>query len=168
MKTIFTTLAMLALSISLAFAQEAVDEGETGLALPRFVALRFNQVNARSGQGTRYPIEWVYRQQFAPVEVIAEFEIWRKIKDWQGSESWVHKTNLVGKRHVRVIAPGENNVYAKDDYKAKVIAKVEDEVVGEIKKCPVDNSFCLIKFGNITGWLPRQNLYGIYPDEIID
>ena len=104
----------------------------------------------------------------APVEIIAEFELWRKIKDWQGSESWVHKSMLSGKRSVKVITPGENNVYAKDDFKAKIIAKVEDEVVGEIEKCPVNNSFCKIKFASITGWVPRQNLYGIYPEEIID
>ena len=144
------------------------DEGETGLTIPRFVSLRSNHINARSGPGARYPIEWVYMQKSAPVEIIAEFELWRKIKDWQGSESWVHKSMLSGKRSVKVITPGENNVYAKDDFKAKIIAKVEDEVVGEIEKCPVNNSFCKIKFASITGWVPRQNLYGIYPEEIID
>lgn len=170
MKRLLATLAVLLLSAFAAFAQDAADESEseTGLALPRFVVLRFGHVNARSGPGTRYPIEWVYRQQYAPAEIIAEFEDWRKIKDWQGSESWVHKTNVAGKRYVKIITPGENNIYAKDDYKSKVIARVEDEAIGEIKKCPVKTSFCLIKFGNITGWLPRQNLYGIYPDEIID
>ena len=108
------------------------------------------------------------KEKNAPIEIIAEFEDWRKIKDWQRSEAWVHKNGLTGKRFVKIVSPGENNIYAKDDYKAKVIAKVEDEVVGEVKKCPVNSSFCLIKFGNIDGWLPRQHLYGIYPDEIID
>lgn len=168
MKTIFMTLAALAFSIGTAAAQIPADDGETGLAVPRFVSLRSNHINARSGPGARYPIEWVYMQKSAPVEIIAEFELWRKIKDWQGSESWVHKSMLAGKRFVKVITPGENNIYAKDDYKSKIIAKVEDEAVGEVKKCPVNTGFCLIKFGNIDGWVPRQNLYGIYPDEIID
>jgi hypothetical protein len=156
------------ISFSPVRAQGPADEGETGLTIPRFVSLRSNHINARSGPGARYPIEWVYMQKSAPVEIIAEFELWRKIKDWQGSESWVHKSMLSGKRSVKVITPGENNVYAKDDFKAKIIAKVEDEVVGEIEKCPVNNSFCKIKFASITGWVPRQNLYGIYPEEIID
>ena len=156
------------ISFSPVRAQGPADEGETGLTIPRFVSLRSNHINARSGPGARYPIEWVYMQKSAPVEIIAEFELWRKIKDWQGSESWVHKSMLSGKRSVKVITPGENNVYAKDDFKAKIIAKVEDEVVGEIEKCPVNNSFCKIKFASITGWVPRQNLYGLYPEEIID
>ena len=168
MKTIFTTLMALVLFASSAFAQATSEESETGLALPRFVSLHYGHINMRSGPGERYPIEWVYMQKNAPVEILAEFEHWRKIKDWQGSEGWVHKNGLTGKRFVKVVSPGENNIYAKDDYKAKIIAKVEDEVVGEIKKCPVNSSFCLVKFGNIDGWMPRQHLYGIYPDEIID
>ena len=168
MRIIFSVLALLMISFSPVRAQGPADEGETGLPIPRFVSLRSNHINARSGPGARYPIEWVYMQKSAPVEIIAEFELWRKIKDWQGSESWVHKSMLSGKRSVKVITPGENNVYAKDDFKAKIIAKVEDEVVGEIEKCPVNNSFCKIKFASITGWVPRQNLYGIYPEEIID
>ncbi len=168
MKTLFMAAALLLFSFGNASAQNLIDDGETGLAIPRFVSLRSNHINARSGPGARYPIEWVYMQKSAPVEIIAEFELWRKIKDWQGSESWVHKSMLTGKRFVKVITPGENNIYAKDDYNSKVIAKVEDEVVGEIKKCPVNTNFCLIQFGNVDGWMPRQNLYGIYPDEIID
>ena len=168
MRIIFSVLALLMISFSPVRAQGPADEGETGLTIPRFVSLRSNHINARSGPGARYPIEWVYMQKSAPVEIIAEFELWRKIKDWQGSESWVHKSMLSGKRSVKVITPGENNVYAKDDFNAKINAKVEDEVVGEIEKCPVNNSFCKIKFASITGWVPRQNLYGIYPEEIID
>ena len=168
MKSLFMAAALLLFSFGNASAQNLIDDGETGLAIPRFASLRSNHINARSGPGARYPIEWVYMQKSAPVEIIAEFELWRKIKDWQGSESWVHKSMLTGKRFVKVITPGENNIYAKDDYNAKVIAKVEDEVVGEIKKCPVNTNFCLVQFDSVDGWMPRQNLYGIYPDEIID
>ena len=149
MRIIFSVLALLMISFSPVRAQGPADEGETGLTIARFVSLRSNHINARSGPGARYPIEWVYMQKSAPVEIIAEFELWRKIKDWQGSESWVHKSMLSGKRSVKVITPGENNVYAKDDFKAKIIAKVEDEVVGEIEKCPVNNSFCKIKFASM-------------------
>lgn len=155
------------LSCSLVQAQESGDDLPAG-NLPRFVSLRSNHINARSGPGARYPIEWVYMQKSAPVEIIAEFELWRKVKDWQGSESWIHKAMLTGKRYVKVMTPGENNLYAKDDYKSRIIAKVEDEVIGELNKCPANNAFCQVRFGSYEGWIPRQNIYGIYPDEIID
>ena len=153
--------------IAAAPAQSGEDEPE-GRLLPRMASLRSKLVNARSGPGSRYPIEWVYRQKGAPVEIIAEFELWRKIKDWQGSESWVHQAMLTGKRTVKVSTPGENNIYAKPDYNSKVIAKVENEVVGEVIKCPEEKSFCHIRFDSIDGWVSRQNLYGIYPKEIIE
>ena len=168
MKRLLLALFAFGITISVANAQENQDGAETGLPIPRFVSLRSNHINARSGPGSRYPIDWVYMQKSAPVEIIAEFELYRKIRDWQGSESWVHKSMLSGKRFVKVVTPGENNIYAKDDYKAKVIAKVEDEVVGEIKKCPAKSNFCLVQFDKIDGWLPRQDLYGIYADEIVD
>ncbi|MBE6445407.1 MAG: hypothetical protein E7019_05105 [Alphaproteobacteria bacterium] len=168
MKRFLLALFAFGITISVANAQENQDGAETGLPIPRFVSLRSNHINARSGPGSRYPIDWVYMQKSAPVEIIAEFELYRKIRDWQGSESWVHKSMLSGKRFVKVVTPGENNIYAKDDYKAKVIAKVEDEVVGEIKKCPAKSNFCLVQFDKIDGWLPRQDLYGIYADEIVD
>ena len=56
-------------------------------------------------------------QKYAPVEIVAEFELWRKIKDWQGSESWVHKSMLAGKRYAKVTTPGENNIYEKKNKK---------------------------------------------------
>lgn len=168
MRIIFSVLALLMISFSPVRAQGPADEGETGLTIPRFVSLRSNHINARSGPGARYPIEWVYMQKSAPVEIIAEFELWRKIKDWQGSESWVHKSMLSGRRTVKVTTPGENNVYDKPDYQAGVIARVEDEVVGDVKKCSAESGFCLIRFASIEGWIPKSSLFGIYKNENID
>ncbi|MBQ4399859.1 MAG: hypothetical protein II830_01030, partial [Alphaproteobacteria bacterium] len=119
------------------------------------------------GPGTRYPIEWVYKQKGAPVEIIGEFELWRKIRDWESSESWVHKAMLSERRFVRVITPGENNIYAKPEENAKIIAKVEDGSVGEVEECPDKKGMCLIKFDNIKGWMQRDDLFGIYDDEVI-
>jgi SH3-like domain-containing protein len=168
MKSLFITLTALLLSVGIIGVVHAEeDESETGLALPRMVSLRSSLINVRSGPGSRYPIEWVYKQKGAPVEIIAEFELWRKIRDWEGSETWVHKAMLSSRRFVKVINPGENNIYAKPDADAKVIAKVEDGVVGEIDKCPNADGMCLIKFDNIRGWMPRGVLFGLYKDEVI-
>ena len=148
-----------------AFAQE--EDGDTGHNLPRMASFRSNHINARSGPGSRYPIEWIYKQKNAPVEIIAEFELWRKIRDWEGSETWVHKAMLSGRRFIKVINPGENNIYAKPESDSRIIAKAEDGVVGEIEKCPTPDGMCLIKFDTIKGWMPRKYLYGIYKNEVI-
>lgn len=169
MKRILLVVLICLIGVLAAVAQENMPSPQKDSDnLPRFVSLRSSPVNARSGPGVKYPIEWVYMQKSAPVEVIAEFEDWRRIRDWQGSESWIKSQMLNIKRFAKVVTPGENNLYAKSNYKSKVIARVEDEAIGEVKKCPPNNEFCLIKFEQIEGWMSRQNLYGIYKNEVVD
>lgn len=132
----------------------------------RFVAMRADKVNARSGPNIRYPIEWIYQQQNHPVEIIAEYEQWRKIKDYEGSTSWVRKNLLTNARYALVVEEGENNIYEKDSLNSDVIARAENGTIGKIKKCSA--TFCLLTFENkIEGWMQRSVLYGIKKNEEI-
>src|SRR4026209_512491 len=70
----------------------------SGLPLPRFASLRSDEVNVRTGPGPRYPIDWVFKRKAMPVEIVAEYENWRKIRDWQGASGWVHQSLLSGQR----------------------------------------------------------------------
>src|SRR4051812_46096299 len=71
--------------------------------LPRYLSLRSDEVNLRTGPGVRYPVDWVLQRRHMPVEVLAEFENWRKIRDWQGTEGWVHQSMLSGRRYAMVM-----------------------------------------------------------------
>ena len=164
MKKIFLILFTSLLATSNSFAEENYDKEFSS----RFVSLKDEIVNSRSGPGTRYPIEWIYKQKHAPLEVIGEFEEWRQVRDWQSSESWILSSLLSRKRYAKITTPGENNLYSKSNYKSKIIAKVEDGAIAEIKKCPAGNEFCLLRFENIDGWMPRQNIFGIHKNEVVD
>jgi len=157
---------MIALYAGASVAQNATDQN-----VPRFASLRSGLVNSRSGPGKKYPIEWVYKQKKAPIEIIQAFEyqqdLWYKVRDWEGSESWVHHSMISKDRTAKVINPEVNNVYAKPSYDAKIVAKVEDGVVAQIKKCPSEKEFCLLKFKQAEGWMPRKFLYGIYEEEVV-
>lgn len=140
---------------------------ELDAAQTRFVAMRADKVNARSGPNTNYPITWIYQQQYYPVEIIAEYEQWRKIRDYEGDTSWIRKNLLSNTRYALIIEPGENNIYKKDDAGADIIAKVESGVIGKIKRCTT--SYCLLEFkDDIRGWIKREALYGVKKDEIIN
>lgn len=167
MKALLTAVALL-LCTSYQTQAEEVSQSESGLAIPRMVSLRSDTVNGRAGPSKKYPIEWIYQQKGAPVEIINEFELWRQIKDWEGSVSWVHKTMLTGRRFARVTTLGQNNIYAKAKYDSKVVAKVEDGAIGEILKCKKGNEFCLLRFENIEGYMPRKDLFGVYDDEEVE
>lgn len=164
MKKIFLTLFVFLFAIQNSLAEETSKEEFSS----RYASLKDEIVNSRSGPGTRYPMEWIYKQKHAPLEVINEYENWFQIRDWQGSESWVWSKLLSNKRYAKIITPGENNLYDKSNYKSKVVAKVEDGAIAKIKKCPAGNDFCLLSFDNIDGWMPRQNIFGISENEIID
>lgn len=132
----------------------------------RFVAMRANKVNARSGPNMRYPIEWIYQQQNYPVEIIAEYEQWRKIRDYEDAVSWVMKNLLTNTRYALVTEPGVSNIYQKDSLNSEVIARAEDGSIGKIKRCTP--SFCLLEFENkIEGWMQRSIIYGVKKDEEI-
>src|SRR5690349_11644648 len=100
----------------------------SGLPIPRFASLRSDEVNVRTGPGTRYPVDWVYKRKAMPVEIVAEFENWRKIRDWQGASGWVHQSLLTGKRSF-IISSRTASLYKTPASSADVVAKLEPEVM---------------------------------------
>ncbi|TAN79708.1 MAG: hypothetical protein EPN20_00285 [Magnetospirillum sp.] len=142
--------------------------GETsGLPLPRFVSLRSDEVNLRTGPGQRYPIDWIYARKDLPVEVIAEFEAWRKIRDWQGTEGWVHQSMLSGRRMMVVIG-GRRQLRGADGDSADTVAVVEPGVLGRLLQCPRNRDYCRVEVGQVQGWFKRDEIWGVYKGEWIE
>ena len=160
--------ALLALCVLGTPAWAQNDKQDSERTLPRMASLRSKLVNARSGPGSRYPIEWVYKQKNAPVEIIAEFDLWRQIRDWEGSETWVYKPMLSNKRWIKITKHGLSDIYAKPEADAKIIARAEDEVIGKVEKCPENSEFCLISFSSVEGWVKKEDFFGVYPQEVIN
>lgn len=136
--------------------------GRTGLPLPRFVSLRAAEVNLRAGPGTRYPIDWVYRRSGMPVEIIDEFDTWRRIRDWQGTEGWIHQSMVQGRRGV-LITGQLRTLRRKPEAEAPGVAQLEAGVVGTLEGCR--GEWCEVAAGGYSGWLPRNTFYGLYPGE---
>jgi SH3-like domain-containing protein len=136
--------------------------GRTGLPLPRFVSLRAAEVNLRTGPGTRYPIDWVYRRRGLPVEIIDEFDTWRRIRDWQGTEGWVHQSMIQGQRGLLVTGK-RHTLRRRPESSAPGVALVDAGVVGVLQRCETD--WCEVTLGSYSGWLRRDAFYGLYPDE---
>ena len=140
-------------------------QAATGLAVPRFAALRAQEVNMRAGPGVRYPVEWVFTRRNLPVEITAEFELWRKIRDWQGTEGWVHASMLTGKRSV-IITGRTRMLRRSDSTSAPVIAKVEKTVVGRLLNCR--GAWCRLDIAGLRGWMQRPQFWGVYPKEKVE
>jgi SH3-like domain-containing protein len=137
---------------------------EKAQPVPRFVSLRVDEVNLRTGPGERYPIDWVLVKKGLPVEIVQEFDVWRKIRDSQGSEGWVHQRMVTGARNV-IVAGAVRTLYADADAAAPAVARVEPGVVARLLECR--GSWCRIEAQGIKGWLARAEVWGVYPDEIV-
>ncbi len=132
---------------------------------PHFASLRSGEVNMRTGPGTRYPIEWVYKRKNLPVEVIGEFEIWRRVRDSEGAEGWVHKSSLVNKR-MAIVTGAPRNLLDDGTNQAAIVAHLENGTVGQVLSCSKD--WCRLKFDGTKGYLRKSEFWGVYGAETLN
>jgi len=139
----------------------------SGLPVPRFASVRSGEANVRTGPGTRYPVDWVFKRKGMPVEIVAEFDNWRRIRDWQGAGGWVHQSLLTGKRGFVVTGKGAD-LFKTPAASAELVARLEPEVMGEIRACAGDWCRVRIAASGVTGWVERAHLWGVYRGETIN
>ena len=143
--------------------------GPSGLPLPRFVSLKSAKVNVRRGPGQQYDIAWEFTRAGLPVEIVQEFDNWRKIRDAEGDEGWVFHSLLSGERSV-IVAPWAGKetfslrTRAADD--TTVIAYLEANVISQVVQC--DGQWCRVRGRGYDGWISQDDLWGVYPSEKVE
>lgn len=137
---------------------------EAGI-IPRFVSLKGGETNLRTGPSKNYPIKWVIKNKGEPVEIVAEFEQWREIRDMDGDSGWVHEAMLSGSRSIIVIGDGPQLVF-KNVSMDKKLVRVEPKVRAKLLTCK--ELACYISVDEYKGWIARKSIWGIYPNEYLD
>ena len=140
----------------------------SGADIPRFVSIKANKANIRTGPSTQHTIAWVFQRRYLPVEIIAETSGWRKIRDYDGETGWIWRQLLSGKRTIRVMGAVRDDdlvdLLTTPDQTGVALAKIESGAIGEILACR--DNWCRIDFSQYQGWLPKRILWGVYQDEI--
>lgn len=131
----------------------------------RYASLRANEVNVRAGPGVRYPVKWVFVRKLLPVAITADFESWRKIRDSEGAEGWVHRAMLSAKRSVLVTGQTRTLRRRASDT-APAVARLTPGIVARVESC--DKVWCRVSVQSYTGWLRQDGLYGVRIDEVIE
>ena len=121
---------------------------DTGLPVPRFVSVRADEVNVRTGPGVRYPIDWVFVRKDMPVEIVDEYDTWRRIRDWKGTSGWVHQSMLSGNRTV-MVSGGVGDLHRRAAPDAPVVARSEPGVVGDLLTC--ESEWCEVQIDDYRG-----------------
>jgi SH3-like domain-containing protein len=143
--------------------------GASGLPIPRFVTLKAEKVNVRKGPSSDHPVAWVFQSKGLPVEIIAEFETWRRVRDSDGAEGWILQNMLSGKRNV-LIAPWRKDqltaLHTASSNQSSLAANLTSGAMGEIKSC--DGSWCDVTIGGYQGYVDQSMLWGAYPGEVVN
>jgi SH3-like domain-containing protein len=134
--------------------------------LPRFESLRTNEVNLRSGPGTRYKIDWVYKRADLPIQIEREFEHWRAIRDADGIQGWVNQATLTARRNF-VVQGADATLLDDPDDKAAPVAILKPGVIGRIKACQKDAEWCQVQVAGHSGYLRRTQFWGTLAGEQI-
>lgn len=144
-----------------AFAESDAEGGSvTGLPIPRFVSLKNGEVNVRTGPGDNHPIAWVYKRKGLPVEITAEFEQWRRIRDKDGEGGWVHKSMVSSKRRAIFTAAA---TLSENENGGNAVINAGAGVQADMLKCSL--SSCLLDIENHKGWTEKKNIWGVYASE---
>ena len=150
-------------------SNKKLDIGKTGLPLPRFVSLKRDKVNVRKGPNETFDVSWTYTRKNLPVEIIAEYDNWRKIRDHLGEEGWVFHSLLSGSRFGMVDPwkkEGFFTIHGQKNEAAKVIAKLQAGTLGRINEC--DGTWCQISIQTYQGFIKQEFLWGVYLGDTIE
>ena len=159
---------LIALSPPAWAASELSSGPSSGLPVPRFVSLKPEKVNVRGGPTRQHDVTWQYTRSGLPVEITAESDNWRRIRDWEGSEGWVYHSMLSGRRTALVTSKSKGElipVHDAADNASRVAARLQPGVMASVKRCT--GRWCQIAGPGFAGWIVQERLWGVYPDETL-
>lgn len=168
---LITSLLAISMASMPTAAQTPSKVGQSGLPLPRYVSLKSDRVNLRQGPGTDYPTAWVYRRAGLPLEVIEEYQSWRKVRDAEGTTGWILSSLLSGRRTALVLPwtlkPGAPRpqvpLLRSDSAGSGAIALLEAGVIADVQSC--DGAWCYVAIDSYKGYLEQTKLWGVYARE---
>jgi SH3-like domain-containing protein len=170
MRHLRSALAIVALAgAGNALAVEPTSTGSvTGLAIPRYVSLKPSDTPMREGPSKEHRIKWVFKREGVPVEITAEFENWRRVRDSEGVEGWVFHSRLSARR-TALIAPWSKDktltLHDSGAETAAVVAQLQPTVIASVETC--NGKWCRISGEGFRGWMKQEQLWGVYPGELV-
>ncbi|MEO3413029.1 SH3 domain-containing protein [Roseovarius sp. CAU 1744] len=147
-------------------AVQGQDRGPvTNLPLPRYVSLKASEGNVRRGPSLTHRIDWVFTRKDVPLEITAEHGHWRRVRDRDGVGGWIHYSLLSGARTV-IVEHDMLELLSQPADKALVVARLELGVIARVLEC--DTTWCRLSAAGYKGWAPKERLWGVRADEIVD
>lgn len=131
---------------------------DSGEPVPRFVSLRTAGANGRHGPSLDHRVDWIYERPGLPLQVTAESGPWRRVRDPDGGEVWMHARNLDPKRTAFVAARMDTPLRSQPKDDARVTAYLAPGVIGALTGC--EEGYRRIAVGGRVGWVPESAIWG--------
>jgi SH3-like domain-containing protein len=131
----------------------------------RYVSQRTDKAYLREGPTFAHRVLWQYRHRGYPFAVIAEFDIWRRVRAADGTTGWMSASMLTDQRTVLVMGKGRAKITASADG-GKVVGLADPGATAALKACTRD--VCQIKGEGIDGWIARNRIWGVDANEVFD
>ena len=131
----------------------------SGLKLPRIVSTKNSLTYFRTGPGQEFPIKYELKQKSYPLEIVAEFNNWRKVRTQDNLNGWVHTQLLSSFKSGLII----NDTLLKrvPSNKSLTKARLLKGLLIKIKKCKIQ--WCKIEVNhnnNFVGWVKEEKIWG--------
>jgi SH3-like domain-containing protein len=114
-------------------------------------------------------VAWVFQRKGLPVEIVAEFENWRRIRDSDGEEGWILQNMLSGRR-TAMIAPWRSGqsvtLYRDQNLTSEPVARLSAGVVADVESC--SGEWCRVAAAGFSGYIEQAMLWGVYPGETVN
>ncbi len=135
-------------------------------ASSHYASLRSDKVFLREGPTYQHRILWIYRRKGYPVEIVASYADWRRVRDSDGTVGWINEALLSDARTVLVTGTKRVPIRAGAGADAKVIALAEPGVVARLKACKP--SACQVASGGIEGWIDKNDIWGVDAGDVFE
>lgn len=133
----------------------------SGMEVPRYVSLKYGEVNARVGPDEAHRLLWIYKAKGMPVQVVAETREWRRICDPEGGLAWVHKRTTDGRRAAMRVQATPLPLRAQPKADARISAYLAGRSTASLDRC--EKGWCKLKAGGESGWAPQAEIWGASP-----
>lgn len=137
----------------------------TNLPMPRFVSMKTDEGNVRRGPSLTHQIDWVFKHEDMPLQVVAEFGHWRRVQDSDGIGGWMHYSLLSGVRTV-VVQEKQVQLRIKPSLAAVTRAYADRGVIARLGDCEV--AWCELRVAGVKGWVEKASIWGVAAQEVRD
>jgi SH3-like domain-containing protein len=130
----------------------------------RYVSQRADKAYLREGPSFNHRILWVYKHKGYPFEVIAAYDVWRRVKGADGTVGWMSANMLTDQRTVLVTGKDRAALYSDPEPRAKLVAYAVPGATARLEACAIRS--CRITAPGLKGWIDKDRIWGVSKDEV--